>query len=245
MSHRGFSGGSPGGWGGRERKQAGAAASFFNHAPSPLNASLQTNPQPQPRTKRGVGVTIVCPGPISTGSPDAPRGIYGPTGLQQTAAGAGAGSSKGKVTPERCAELIANATAHGVDEAWIAKHPVLLLGEGLGWVARGVCLMQLLGLGCRLSLTRVPICSVLHTHSGIIIHTHPRQPQSPAAYFMQYAPSLGWAVMKKVGPARARAVSSGRSGYDVAAILRDKGAAAAAGAGSSGSSKDAAAPGTG
>lgn len=39
---------------------------------------------------------------------------------------------------------------------------------------------------------------------------------------MQYAPSLGWAIMKVVGPSRARAVSSGKSGYDVTEMLASK-----------------------
>ena len=30
---------------------------------------------------------------------------------------------------QRCVELIAAAAAHGVDEAWISKHPVLGLGK--------------------------------------------------------------------------------------------------------------------
>jgi hypothetical protein len=46
---------------------------------------------------------------------------------------------------------------------------------------------------------------------------------------MQYFPPLGWAVLKKIGPARARAVSSGRSGYDVGAMLRERGGAGGAG----------------
>lgn len=69
-------------------------------------------------------MTIVCPGPISTGSPDAPRVVYGAEGLiSQPQHG-----SKGKVSPARCARLVADAAAHGVQEAWIAKHPVLLIG---------------------------------------------------------------------------------------------------------------------
>lgn len=38
---------------------------------------------------------------------------------------------------------------------------------------------------------------------------------------MQYLPSLGWAFMKKIGPSRARAVHSGKSGYDMRALLRE------------------------
>jgi hypothetical protein len=37
---------------------------------------------------------------------------------------------------------------------------------------------------------------------------------------MQYVPSLGWAVMLRIGPKRARAVNDGRSGYDIAKMLR-------------------------
>eukprot|EP00877_Chromochloris_zofingiensis_P006070 jgi/Chrzof1/1716/Cz10g18120.t1 len=116
---------------------------------------------------QGVGVTICCPGPIGTGSEETPRVIYGAEGLisQHSA------DTKGRLSPARCAQLIANAMAHGVNECWIAKHPVLAIG-----------------------------------------------------YIMQYAPCLGWLIMKKVGPKRARAVSSGRSGYDVAGIMQSSGA---------------------
>jgi len=113
-------------------------------APQSLTPTPQSSPQPPPTptpTPRGVGVTIICPGPISTGSPDSPRLIFGSTGLiPQPHTG-----SKGKMAPERCAALIANAMAHGVNEAWIAKHPVLLmggcLGLGVGWggVREGIC----------------------------------------------------------------------------------------------------------
>jgi len=51
----------------------------------------------------------------------------------------------------------------------------------------------------------------------------PTQTQPPTAYLMQYTPSLGWLIMKKVGPARARAVSSGKNGYDVVRILTSGG----------------------
>lgn len=40
---------------------------------------------------------------------------------------------------------------------------------------------------------------------------------------MQYAPALGMLVMKHVGPRRARALVSGRSGYDMAAFMRPGG----------------------
>ena len=42
---------------------------------------------------------------------------------------------------------------------------------------------------------------------------------------MQYLPWLGIRVLKRVGPARARALRDGRSGYDVGGLLRGGGAA--------------------
>jgi hypothetical protein len=41
----------------------------------------------------------------------------------------------------------------------------------------------------------------------------------PAAYLMQYVPQLGLAVMKQIGPKRAKAISSGQSGYNLSAML--------------------------
>lgn len=46
-----------------------------------------------------------------------------------------------------------------------------------------------------------------------------RQPVLALGYLMQYLPLLGWAVMKKVGPSRARDIKHGGSGYDVKGIL--------------------------
>ncbi|XP_068661900.1 uncharacterized protein [Aristolochia californica] len=63
--------------------------------------------------KKGIKVTVVCPGPIETSN------------------GTGAGSSpedtvSGKrVSSERCAELTIVAATHGLKEAWISNQPVL------------------------------------------------------------------------------------------------------------------------
>ena len=76
---------------------------------------------------RGVTVTLCCPGPAATGSPSQPRSIYSGTGLITTAS-SDKGSSK-RMAPARVAELIGKAAYYRVDECWIAKHPVLLMGE--------------------------------------------------------------------------------------------------------------------
>lgn len=39
-------------------------------------------------------------------------------------------------------------------------------------------------------------------------------------YLMQYAPSLGLAALKRVGPSRVQALREGRSGYDTGALLK-------------------------
>ncbi|GIL61662.1 hypothetical protein Vafri_16082, partial [Volvox africanus] len=114
----------------------------------------------------GVGVTICCPGPVATGSEETPRVVFGPTGrIVQNATGA-----SNRLNPARAAQLIACAAAHGVDEAWIALHPVLAIG-----------------------------------------------------YIFQLLPRLGWSLLKKVGPARARAVKEGKSGYDVTKLMKAAG----------------------
>ena len=74
---------------------------------------------------RGITVTICCPGPVATGSPDQPRSIYDGRGLITTHSG----DSKKRMSPARVAELIGSATYHKVDECWIARHPVLLMGK--------------------------------------------------------------------------------------------------------------------
>lgn len=114
----------------------------------------------------GVGATVCCPGPLATGGGGKPRMVYGPNGQIEQAA---TGMSKNRVSAEKAAELIAAAAYHKLDEAWIAFHPVLLLG-----------------------------------------------------YLMQYVPTVGMAVLKKVGPGRVRQLRAGKSGYDLKGIMASK-----------------------
>nr|GLL23125.1 dehydrogenase/reductase SDR family member 7 isoform X1 [Ipomoea trifida] len=63
--------------------------------------------------RKGIKVTIVCPGPVKTSSsPEA------------STSGAG-GASEKRVSSERCAELTIIAASHGLKEAWISYQPVL------------------------------------------------------------------------------------------------------------------------
>lgn len=46
-----------------------------------------------------------------------------------------------------------------------------------------------------------------------------------AGYIFQFLPHLGWHLLKKVGPKRARALKEGRSGYDLKLLAGEKKAA--------------------
>jgi hypothetical protein len=75
---------------------------------------------------RGIGVTIVCPGPVAPPVGAAsPRSLYGPKGAIQRQE---VPDSK-RMPASRAALLIANAMAAGVSECWLARQPVLLMGE--------------------------------------------------------------------------------------------------------------------
>ncbi|GAA0138857.1 hypothetical protein LIER_00520 [Lithospermum erythrorhizon] len=58
--------------------------------------------------RKGIKVTIVCPGPVKTSSP-----------------GAGTTTTEKRVASERCVELTIVAMSHGLKEAWISYQPVL------------------------------------------------------------------------------------------------------------------------
>ena len=72
-------------------------------------------------------MSLCCPGPAATGSAKQPRSIYDGTGLITTATNDKESSKR--MVPARVAELIAKAAYYKVDECWIARHPVLLMGE--------------------------------------------------------------------------------------------------------------------
>ncbi|KAL0403383.1 UNVERIFIED_CONTAM: Dehydrogenase/reductase SDR family protein 7-like [Sesamum radiatum] len=63
--------------------------------------------------RRGIKVTIVCPGPVKTSA-----STEASTSEQK-------GSGEKRVSAERCAELTIIAASHGLKEAWISYQPVL------------------------------------------------------------------------------------------------------------------------
>ncbi|CAA0829599.1 NAD(P)-binding Rossmann-fold superfamily protein [Striga hermonthica] len=63
--------------------------------------------------KRGIKVTVVCPGPVKTSTSSEAS-----TSEQKV-------TSEKRVSSERCAELTIIAASHGLKEAWISYQPVL------------------------------------------------------------------------------------------------------------------------
>jgi dehydrogenase/reductase SDR family protein 7 len=108
--------------------QAGYAGS--KHALNGFFGSLRAE-----LASTSVRVTLVCPGPVATGAPGQPRVTFGATLGASTLGGSDAVSAAGaagtketaRLPVSRAAALTVAAAAHGVREAWLAKHPVLLL----------------------------------------------------------------------------------------------------------------------
>eukprot|EP00898_Chlorokybus_atmophyticus_P001746 jgi/Chlat1/2572/Chrsp175S02415 len=89
---------------------------------------------------RGVGVTLICPGPVSTGLDGKPRRLFEMPGARPPAA------SSSHMSLDRCADLMLAAAAHKVPEAWIAKQPVLLFMYAFQYLpAAGFALMRKIG----------------------------------------------------------------------------------------------------
>lgn len=75
-------------------------------------------------------MTICSPGPVATGSADAPRVVYGAAGLMHTHTATSA-AGKSRMQTERVAEWVGAAAYHGLEECRISKQPVLALSESL------------------------------------------------------------------------------------------------------------------
>ncbi len=113
--------------------QAGYAAS--KHALNGFFASLRAE-----MAARRVRVTLLCPGPAATGAPGQARLTFGASlatsQLDAAAANAAAPAlspaeaardAKARLPVPRAVDLALAAAAHGVSEAWMARHPVLAL----------------------------------------------------------------------------------------------------------------------
>ena len=72
-------------------------------------------------------VTLVCPGPVASGAPGQPRLTFGSSLGHEAAPPPAAANERARLPLSRAADALVNAAGHGVREAWIARHPVLLL----------------------------------------------------------------------------------------------------------------------
>ncbi|KAG6404718.1 hypothetical protein SASPL_136971 [Salvia splendens] len=101
--------------------------------------------------RRGIRVTIVCPGPV------------------KTTTSSGTSSSEKRVSSERCAELTIIAASHGLKEAWISYQPVLAV-----------------------------------------------------MYLVQYAPTVGYWLMDKIGEKRVAAAAEKGNTYSLGLLFGKK-----------------------
>lgn len=107
------------------------------------------------------------------------------------------------------------------DEVWIANHPVLLLGYLMQVWRRGACVPPSAAASPQASL-HSPLQPLRNRAANSHTERAIQSASLPAAALpSQYVPWLGMLALKRVGPARARALRDGKSGYDMAALLRD------------------------
>ncbi|EIE23214.1 NAD(P)-binding protein [Coccomyxa subellipsoidea C-169] len=98
---------------------------------------------------RRAPLNLSCPGPIATGTEGTPRNVFSAQVLTKPvhlSTHEERGGAKKRLSPPRVAELIARAAYNRADVAWIARHPVLLLGYLCQyWPTLGIWIMKKIG----------------------------------------------------------------------------------------------------
>lgn len=86
-------------------------------------------------SNQNIGATVICPGPLLNEEINSDsRTVFGASGFIKEGAAAESNSqqfqkrSKNRVTIQEATEFIARAIYFKLDECWIARHPVLLMG---------------------------------------------------------------------------------------------------------------------
>jgi dehydrogenase/reductase SDR family protein 7 len=103
-------------------------------------------------------------------------------------------SGSNRLSDTEAAAWLGAAIHHRLDRVWISKQPVLSLGAQRSVHAQP-----------RLSA----ISACLHSAQS-----------RAAGYAMQYLPSAAMLLLKRIGPARARALKAGKSGYVVSELTK-------------------------
>ena len=94
---------------------------------------------------RGIHVSVICPGPVDVGDSTGPRKVYGRDGIIEQKNTA---KSRARVDVDECTRLVLRAVYNKVDECWISKHPVLLMGYLFQLLPRvGMKLLKKIGPG--------------------------------------------------------------------------------------------------
>ena len=116
--------------------------------------------------------------------------MYGATGLQPAI-----DSGKDRLSATEAAAWVGAAAHHGLDRVWISKQPVLSLGAQ-------------------------PDPCIPDLDSPAVFRCFNAFRSCGAGYAMQYLPSLAMLLLTRIGPARARALKAGKSGYNVSELAR-------------------------
>lgn len=94
---------------------------------------------------RGTHVSVICPGPVDVGKDTQPRKVYGKDGLIEQK---NTKKSRARVHVDMFTKLALRAVYNKVDECWITKHPVLLMGYLLRLLPRlGMNILKKIGPG--------------------------------------------------------------------------------------------------
>ena len=165
---------------------------------------------------RGLGVTICCLGPVATGTVEQPRTVYGASGLQSAI---DSGSNR-----------LSDAEAAAWLGAGVASRPCSTSARSLlhqVWLTSVLlcsCAPRF-GPGLDLKAARaLARCAAKQCTRRLGWPTVSRFPDArqccTAGYAMQYLPSAAMLLLKRIGPARSRALKSGKSGYNLSELAK-------------------------
>jgi dehydrogenase/reductase SDR family protein 7 len=74
---------------------------------------------------KGISVSIICPGPVDAGDQTQPRRVYGRDGMMEQK---NSSKSSKRIEISVFAKLALRAVYHKLDECWITKNPILIMG---------------------------------------------------------------------------------------------------------------------
>lgn len=94
---------------------------------------------------RGIDVSVICPGPVDLGEGTQPRKVFGKHGLIEQK---NTSKTSKRVSIDMFTKLALRAVYNKVEECWISKHPVLLMGYVMQFFPKlGMSILKKIGPG--------------------------------------------------------------------------------------------------